>query len=114
MVSAQAETAERQAPCTADNQVPNFLCRERSSRPACRMRVLATAIGGWHKKDDPSRLCLVACLSRSATKKREPLGRLSRCGGRCCGLAAEHMAILVIVIPAEKVISITLEVKIIL
>lgn len=74
MVSAQAETAERQAPSTADNQVPNFLCRERSPRRACRVRVLATAIGGWHKKDDPSRLCLVACLSRSATKKENRSG----------------------------------------
>ena len=40
VVSAQAETGERQAPCTADNQVPNFLCRERSPRRACRVRAL--------------------------------------------------------------------------
>ncbi len=44
MVSAQAETAERQAPYTADNQVPNFLCRERSPRRACRVRVF---LGDW-------------------------------------------------------------------
>ena len=40
VVSAQAETAERQAPCTADGQAPNSLCRERSPSPACRARAL--------------------------------------------------------------------------
>lgn len=75
VVSAQAETAERQAPCTADEPVPNFLCRERGPRPACRVRAFATAISGWHKTTSTLSLtiALVVGLPRSTPQKREPL-----------------------------------------
>ena len=85
VVSAQAETAERQAPCTADGQVPNSLCRERSPCPACRARAFATAISGWHKTTSTLSLtiALVVGLPRSTPPKKRTArgGSLGVVGG---------------------------------